>query len=455
MKATKISSLQRVLRYMATSISVLLMAISANAQQTRQLKINDTLPNIKINNLVRPEVQALTTKNLYQGKTLIINFWATWCLPCVQEMKTLAELTEKQPGKLQVLSVSYESKATVEKFLASQPEIANSKIRIISNDNTFSKMFFHQALPHNIWINGNGVVKAITGGEEISVVNVEKFIQNSDNKMRLKKETPFDMNKTASIPDSIFTYRSILSRELPGVYMSGSSVSGGKLGRPYIKRFYTFNLLVKDIFWLAHQMPGGAPNMYLMEIHTKDSTRFFWPGEGKSPAKYNGITKGEWDRANWYTYEFRSPKILPDSIIFPHVISDLQLYFDMKSYKELKKKMCRVVTYDHKNGKIKKAGPDEKYNLGPIGNNLVISNVPMDYLLDMILMFTFKTVKREPYLNKTNLKGNISATVDLGPDPQKYGDVEHWEKCMTEQLGLKFELKEALYPVLILKDNSF
>ncbi|MFZ1806949.1 MAG: TlpA disulfide reductase family protein [Cyclobacteriaceae bacterium] len=31
----------------------------------------------------------------YQGKTIFINFWATWCKPCIQEMPTIAKAQEQ------------------------------------------------------------------------------------------------------------------------------------------------------------------------------------------------------------------------------------------------------------------------------------------------------------------------------------------------------------------------
>ncbi|MEA3062411.1 MAG: hypothetical protein QOJ94_2192 [Sphingomonadales bacterium] len=41
-----------------------------------------------------------------EGKPLLVNLWATWCAPCVQEMPTLDRLAAAEGGKLQVLAVS-------------------------------------------------------------------------------------------------------------------------------------------------------------------------------------------------------------------------------------------------------------------------------------------------------------------------------------------------------------
>jgi thiol-disulfide isomerase/thioredoxin len=41
-----------------------------------------------------------------EGKPLLVNLWATWCAPCVQEMPTLDKLAAAEDGKLQVVAIS-------------------------------------------------------------------------------------------------------------------------------------------------------------------------------------------------------------------------------------------------------------------------------------------------------------------------------------------------------------
>ncbi|MDA8090176.1 MAG: TlpA disulfide reductase family protein [Nitrospiraceae bacterium] len=56
----------------------------------------------------------------YKGKVVLLNFWATWCPNCVEELPSLKKLAAKLKGKdFQVLSVSIDSgEPPVKDFLA-------------------------------------------------------------------------------------------------------------------------------------------------------------------------------------------------------------------------------------------------------------------------------------------------------------------------------------------------
>lgn len=53
----------------------------------------------------------------YKGKIILINFWATWCPPCIAEMPSLQLLYEDYQDEIVFLFVSQEDRVTVNGFL--------------------------------------------------------------------------------------------------------------------------------------------------------------------------------------------------------------------------------------------------------------------------------------------------------------------------------------------------
>src|SRR5882724_959321 len=88
------------------AIGVLLVALAGVIVYTMQDHIvvaGDSAPNF---NLITDNGKQITPTN-FGGKVLVLNFWATWCPPCVQEMPSLNQFaaTMKDSGVV-VLAVS-------------------------------------------------------------------------------------------------------------------------------------------------------------------------------------------------------------------------------------------------------------------------------------------------------------------------------------------------------------
>lgn len=59
----------------------------------------------------------------FKGKTLLVNFWATWCAPCIREMPSLDRLqTKLDPERFELLAISQDrgGKAQVVPFLTNR-----------------------------------------------------------------------------------------------------------------------------------------------------------------------------------------------------------------------------------------------------------------------------------------------------------------------------------------------
>lgn len=61
----------------------------------------------------------------FKGKPVLVNLWATWCIPCVVELPTLDKAAQDLAGKVQVLAISQDTDAAkVAPFLAAKRLLA-------------------------------------------------------------------------------------------------------------------------------------------------------------------------------------------------------------------------------------------------------------------------------------------------------------------------------------------
>jgi len=84
-------------------------------EQAPARQLADTLPDFTLQNLAG-EPQSI--KSL-AGKPMLINFWATWCGPCLREIPMLKEMQAARPD-LQIVGIAFDKLEPVGKFATEQ-----------------------------------------------------------------------------------------------------------------------------------------------------------------------------------------------------------------------------------------------------------------------------------------------------------------------------------------------
>ncbi len=87
--------------------------------EIKTLTIGSPAPSLDVEHWVQDgEGQFGVVTDFEKGKVYIVEFWATWCGPCIASMPHIVELQKKYADKgVQVISISNEELETVEKFL--------------------------------------------------------------------------------------------------------------------------------------------------------------------------------------------------------------------------------------------------------------------------------------------------------------------------------------------------
>jgi peroxiredoxin len=102
-------------RVLQVLIGVLLVALSAVVASTLREKVVNTGDRAPDFSVTTDRGVQLSRSN-FGGKVLVLNFWATWCPPCVEEMPSLNTMAEQlAPAGVVVLGVSVDRNEQVYK----------------------------------------------------------------------------------------------------------------------------------------------------------------------------------------------------------------------------------------------------------------------------------------------------------------------------------------------------
>lgn len=158
------------------SIFLLLsLCFSSYASETDKVSIYE----LSFNNV---DQQSISLAD-FEGKVILVNFWATWCPPCVKEMPSMQRLRshfDSHPFEIIAINAG-EDATTISSFLLELETELTFPILLDEQNRSFNE-FGIRGLPMSILFDQNGkLVETILGGREWdspeAISKIEKLLE--------------------------------------------------------------------------------------------------------------------------------------------------------------------------------------------------------------------------------------------------------------------------------------
>ncbi len=110
-----------------------------------------SLPELSLQQLEGGELQLASLR----GEPVIINLWATWCLPCLRELPMMADIMRSEPSVRFLFADQGEPRATVESYVAEHSEMGLQGV-LLDRDQALSLEFQAPGLPMTLFFDERG-----------------------------------------------------------------------------------------------------------------------------------------------------------------------------------------------------------------------------------------------------------------------------------------------------------
>lgn len=435
----------RVTNFIASFLFLTTFLMNIGVAQTTGLKVGDSIPE---------ELRKVIHYNFSKSKPTIINFWATWCAPCIDELKLLDSVL-KESDEINVLSVTYEDEKTINSFLDRNLDLRGTNLTIISSDTLFNRFFPHRILPHNIWLDPRGNIKYITGGENINRKNILAFTQDqSINATNKSDDIRFDPFAPFHLSDSEFEYRSILTKRIDGI-LSGKTIQAAlESGERRTSRAFCYNSTLSSMLWLAINRGISPDNYYnTMRIETNDSLLFFAPSQApKTFERSSYQSRDEWRMNHTYCYELSMPNPISDTLFYEYMLNDLARNFDIDIVVVEDSIKCSIITIEDEDRIRQPQGDSTFIDLNKTcltANNVSILRL-FEYLNEHVKEKLNDRPTDPPFVDQTGgLRVNINLEFENGIP--KY---QILKRLIQEKYGINIHYSIDKYRVTLVKDRE-
>lgn len=324
-------------------LATLCLFFKAEAQNQntniKPLTLGDTIPeavwNMPLQVRNHSNGKQTTTLKEYKGKLIIIDFWATWCSPCLAMLPKTNVLQQQYGEQVQFLPITREPESKVNELIKKTGWNPMQQLSYVIADTTLNQLFPHTYIPHYVWINAKGMVQAITADTLINAGTISHMISNEGQQLTLKAD---DMQKGFNINKTLIDQEAGIDTNLH----YAASLSSYRKGWPSMMHFGSGTFKNRRLLIINNPMVNLFRTAYAGKAYT------YTPGGWYAGYPYNRTITELKDPGYWlkpdqmYCYE----QLLPDSSIEhsnQFMQQQLELMLPLKARLEKRAMPCYIL----------------------------------------------------------------------------------------------------------------
>ncbi|MCF0055087.1 redoxin domain-containing protein [Dyadobacter sp. CY356] len=411
------------------------------------LRIGEKVPQMAFPGALRYSSSSIKLSD-FKGKVLILDFWATWCGPCVGMVGRMDSLEKRFSGRVQFLPVS--SQTAQEVMLFRQKLTRRTGLRIESpevvGDSQLKNLFPYSEVPHYIWIDPDGIFRAQTGLGQITEGHLEAFLKNHSAPLAEKKDenllgyhtsngSLLDFFGSQNSPLGALEYfHSFFSGRIAGLQSAMSFRTPGP-GRKNWRITFT-NSVPLGMFKYAY----GKGQQFLSagEIILDVSDPSLLQGPGKE------ISYQDWQQQHTYCYELVVPPMLVDSA-FSVFKKDLSSLFPQYQA-SVEKRNLPVLALIRTSSENKLPAGSGTFQESYDGFNYQLRHSTMEGFTTS-LNGIYMTSSKLPIVNLTGITSAFDMDMEV-----KFSDLADLNQALSK-FDLKIVQKLEVIEVLVIKDR--
>ncbi|GGG94103.1 hypothetical protein GCM10007415_31450 [Parapedobacter pyrenivorans] len=423
----------------------------------KPLQIGDTIPEylwhlpLKLVNHPPAGGKDSITLNDYRDKLIILDFWATWCKPCISSLYKLDTLQKQFADGLAVIPITYEEEEKAEAFITNKGWSLPSVIE----EANLKKYFPHQSIPHQVWIK-SGRVEAIVGPEYARANMIRDVLAGKNVAFNHKIEVPFDKMKPLFINGnggngSNMLYQSVISGRLQ------ARVAG--VIRPYPNEILAYNYPVEMLYKTALQNSALAPfNNDRYIIYDVDDTLRFRISQRALKEVHDDSLRSRWEKENAYCYNLVLPKGSDIQDVNERMFRDLNdffgKYFNVVVASEDREVPALAIVKTAGYRGLSTRGGETLRSWDADSRALVLQNAPVSYLIHYMNAMLDNRPKigldpfNRPIVDETGIAGNVDMMVSA-----KFTDIGSVREALQEY-GLDLAEKVTTVKMIVFKYNQ-